>query len=205
MIIQRIWPLAHDHLEGLASYKWSSVIPRHPNHLSQDPDSISRTFLEQFALVLVVITATPIIVLFIIFREKSQEEEVARGELTCLQETMAKECNQARYRESRYIKQKWERICGKNYLRYICEEKSRSTKSWFSNFHVSPSQGSKWNPLDVACWAPTTSCWYCSTSCCIWSTTTKVEYNTNVGLWGQWWCFIMHATVKTTYLALQIR
>jgi len=27
-------------------------------------------------------------------REKSQEEEVARGELTCLQETMAKECNQ---------------------------------------------------------------------------------------------------------------
>ena len=26
--------------------------PRHPNHLSQDPDSISRTFLEQFVLVL---------------------------------------------------------------------------------------------------------------------------------------------------------
>ena len=25
--------------------------PRHPNHLSQDPDSISQTFLEQFVLV----------------------------------------------------------------------------------------------------------------------------------------------------------
>ena len=25
--------------------------PRHPSHLSQDPDSISRTFLEQFVLV----------------------------------------------------------------------------------------------------------------------------------------------------------
>ena len=27
MIIQRIWPLANDRLEGLASYKWSSVTP----------------------------------------------------------------------------------------------------------------------------------------------------------------------------------
>ena len=26
--------------------------PRHPNHLSQDPDSILQTFLEQFVLVL---------------------------------------------------------------------------------------------------------------------------------------------------------
>ena len=26
-------------------------LPRHPNYLSQDPESISRTFLEQFALV----------------------------------------------------------------------------------------------------------------------------------------------------------
>ena len=62
MIIQRIRPLANDHPEDLASCKWSyggtgllqMIIchPRHPNHLSQDPDSISRTFLEQFALVL---------------------------------------------------------------------------------------------------------------------------------------------------------
>ena len=62
MIIQRIRPLANDHPEDLASCKWSSggtgllqmIIrhPRHPNHLSQDPDSISRTFLEQFAPVL---------------------------------------------------------------------------------------------------------------------------------------------------------
>ena len=61
MIIWRIRPLANDHLEDLASCKWSSggtgllqmIIrhPRHPNHLSQDLDSISRTFLEQFALV----------------------------------------------------------------------------------------------------------------------------------------------------------
>ena len=61
MIIQRIRPLANDHLEDLASCKWSSggtgllqmIIrhPCHPNHLSQDPDSISRTFLEQFVLV----------------------------------------------------------------------------------------------------------------------------------------------------------
>ena len=62
MIIQRIWPLANDHPEDLASCKWSSggtgllqmIIchPRHPNHLSQDLNSISRTFLEQFALVI---------------------------------------------------------------------------------------------------------------------------------------------------------
>ena len=61
MIIQRVRPPANDHLEDLASCKWSSggtgllqmIIshPRHPNHLSQDLDSISRTFLEQFALV----------------------------------------------------------------------------------------------------------------------------------------------------------
>ena len=50
MIIWRIWALANDHLEGPASYKWSPVTIRHPNHLSQDPDSISRTFLEQFVL-----------------------------------------------------------------------------------------------------------------------------------------------------------
>ena len=35
-----IWPLTNDHRH-----------PRHPNHLSQDKDSLSRTFLEQFALV----------------------------------------------------------------------------------------------------------------------------------------------------------
>ena len=62
MIIQRIWPLAYDHTEDLASCKWSSggtgllqmIIrhPRHPYHLSQDPDSILRTFLELFVLVL---------------------------------------------------------------------------------------------------------------------------------------------------------
>ena len=40
MIIWRDWPLTNDHPS-----------PRHPNHLSQDPDSISRTFLEQFDLV----------------------------------------------------------------------------------------------------------------------------------------------------------
>ena len=48
MIIRRIWPLANDHTEDLASCKWSSegtgllqmiiLNPRHPNHLSQDPD-----------------------------------------------------------------------------------------------------------------------------------------------------------------------
>ena len=61
MIIQRDRPLANDHPEDLASCKLSPggtgllqmIIrhPRRPNHLSQDPDSISRTFLEQFALV----------------------------------------------------------------------------------------------------------------------------------------------------------
>ena len=65
MIIQRIWPLANDHPEDLASCKWSSggtgllqmIIchPRHSNHLSQDPDSTSWTFLEQFALVVIII------------------------------------------------------------------------------------------------------------------------------------------------------
>ena len=61
MIIQRIRPLANDHPEHLASGMWSSGgtgllqmiigLPRHPNYLSQDPESNSRTFLEQFALV----------------------------------------------------------------------------------------------------------------------------------------------------------
>ena len=60
-IIQRIRPFANDHPEDLGSCKWSSggtgrlqMItrhPRHPNHLSQDPDLISQTFLEQFVLV----------------------------------------------------------------------------------------------------------------------------------------------------------
>ena len=61
MIIQRISPFANDHTEDLATCIWScrgpgllQMIMRHPrlpNHLSQDPDLISRTFLEQFALV----------------------------------------------------------------------------------------------------------------------------------------------------------
>ena len=72
MSIRRIWALANDHLEDVPSCKWSSVrsgysykwssggtsllqidhpSPRHPNHLSQDPDSILRTFLEQFVLI----------------------------------------------------------------------------------------------------------------------------------------------------------
>ena len=61
MIIQRDWPLANNQPEGPASYKWSSwgtgllqIIfrnPRHPIHLCQYPDSISRTQLEQFVLV----------------------------------------------------------------------------------------------------------------------------------------------------------
>ena len=52
MIIWRDRPLANDNLEGLASYVQMIIHhPRHPNHLSQDLDSISRTFLEQFALV----------------------------------------------------------------------------------------------------------------------------------------------------------
>ena len=61
MIIWRDRPLANDHLEDLASCKWSyggtglfQMIfrhPSHPNHLSQDLDSILRTFLERFALV----------------------------------------------------------------------------------------------------------------------------------------------------------
>ena len=62
MIIWRDRPLANDHPEDPASCKWSSggsgllqmIIchPRHPNHLSQDPDSILRTFLEKLVLVL---------------------------------------------------------------------------------------------------------------------------------------------------------
>ena len=64
MIIWRNWPFAYYHLEDLAFYKWSSggsgllqiIIwhPHHPNHLSQDLNSISRTFLEQFALVSII-------------------------------------------------------------------------------------------------------------------------------------------------------
>ena len=61
MIIRRIRCLANDHSEDPASCKWSSsrsshlqmiiCLPHHPNYLSKDPESISRTFLEQFALV----------------------------------------------------------------------------------------------------------------------------------------------------------
>ena len=60
MIFQRTRPLATDYPEDPASCKWSSggtgllqMIIRHPCHhchLCQDPDSISRTFLEQFVL-----------------------------------------------------------------------------------------------------------------------------------------------------------
>ena len=53
----RDMPLANDNPEDPASCKWSSggtgllqIIIRHPNHFSQDLDSILRTFLEQFAL-----------------------------------------------------------------------------------------------------------------------------------------------------------
>ena len=60
IIIQRIRPLANDHPEDKASCKWSSagtgllqMIIHHPSHLCQDPDSISRTFLEQLVLVLI--------------------------------------------------------------------------------------------------------------------------------------------------------
>ena len=68
MIIQRIRPLANDHREDPASCKWSSsrsshlqmiiCLPHHPNYLSKDPESISRTFLEQFALVSFILTAS---------------------------------------------------------------------------------------------------------------------------------------------------
>ena len=61
MIIWRIQSLANNHPEDPASYKWSSggtgllqmimLNPCHPNQLSQDLDSILRTYLEQFALV----------------------------------------------------------------------------------------------------------------------------------------------------------
>ena len=61
MIIQRDWALANDHPEGAASCGSSSRVarllqmiirhPRHPSHLCQDPNSISRTFLEQLVLV----------------------------------------------------------------------------------------------------------------------------------------------------------
>ena len=50
MIIWRIWQLANDHMEDLASCKWSSVTP--VTLVTCHPDSISRTFLEQFVLVL---------------------------------------------------------------------------------------------------------------------------------------------------------
>ena len=51
MIIQRIWPLANDFLEGPALVN-DHPSPRLPSHLCQDPDSISWTFLEQFVLVI---------------------------------------------------------------------------------------------------------------------------------------------------------
>ena len=50
MIIQRIWPLANDFLEGPALVN-DHLSPRLPSHLCQDPDSILQTFLEQFVLV----------------------------------------------------------------------------------------------------------------------------------------------------------
>ena len=50
MIIQRIWPLANDFLEGPAVAN-DHPSPRLPSHLCQDPDSILWTFLEQFVLV----------------------------------------------------------------------------------------------------------------------------------------------------------
>ena len=74
--------VGYDHLEDLAFCKWSSggtgllqmVIPhpRHPNHLSQDRDSISRTFLEQFAHVEFPSRATFDI-------RRSKHREVAKG------------------------------------------------------------------------------------------------------------------------------
>ena len=61
MIIWMSRPLANDHPESPTFCKWSSggagllqIItwhPCHPSQLCQDPDSISRTFLEQFVLV----------------------------------------------------------------------------------------------------------------------------------------------------------
>ena len=59
MIIRRIQPLANDHPEDLASCESSGGTgilhhlshPCHPNQLSQDVDSISRTFLEHLPLV----------------------------------------------------------------------------------------------------------------------------------------------------------
>ena len=63
MIIWRDRPFANDLPDDLASCKWSfggsgllQMIIRHPcypSHVCQDSDSISRTFLEQFALVFV--------------------------------------------------------------------------------------------------------------------------------------------------------
>ena len=50
LIIRKMRPLANDHPEDPATSN-DHLYPRHPNHLSQDLDSISRTFLEQFALV----------------------------------------------------------------------------------------------------------------------------------------------------------
>ena len=58
MIIRRDRPFANDLPKDLASCKWSSggtgilqMIIRHPCHVNPDPESISRTFLEQFVLV----------------------------------------------------------------------------------------------------------------------------------------------------------
>ena len=78
MIIQRDWALANDHPEGAASCGSSSRVacllqmiirhPRHPSHLCKVPVSISRSFLEQFVLVLFVrlyVTWLPIFCFFI--------------------------------------------------------------------------------------------------------------------------------------------
>ena len=67
-------PLANDHPEEPASRKWSSggtgllqKIIRHPcyaSHLCPDSDSISRTFLEQFVLVFIILLCEIVCQLF---------------------------------------------------------------------------------------------------------------------------------------------
>ena len=54
MTTQRGQPLARDHPEGLA-LQMIVRYPRHLIHLCQNPDSIWRTFLEQFVLVIVLL------------------------------------------------------------------------------------------------------------------------------------------------------
>ena len=51
LIIWRDRPLANNNPEWPASCKGLSVTPRHPSHICQDPDSISRTFPGQIVLV----------------------------------------------------------------------------------------------------------------------------------------------------------